>query len=192
MNKPLPSDAKKIELCTKRLRLRQWRVSDRAPFAVLNADPSVMQYYPNPLDVQASDAFADRCKSLIDQRGWGFWAVELLDGQDFIGFVGLNIPNYELAFAPCIEIGWRLARSYWGKGYASEAAEAALRAGFELLNFTEIVSFTTMTNLKSRAVMEKIHMRPAGVFEHPLVPAGHPLRPHCLYRITKQQWSDQR
>lgn len=173
-----------IEVDTARLRLRQWQDTDRAPFAALNADPRVMAYFPTLLTRGESDAMAARCQSLIAERGWGFWAVEEKASGAFIGFVGLHSPSAELAFSPCVEIGWRLAFAHWGKGYASEAARAALRVGFDLLGLREIVSFTTLHNRRSRALMERIGMRASGSFDHPQLPAGSHLRRHCLYRIA--------
>lgn len=174
-----------IELQTERLCLRQWTRADREPFAVLNADPRVMEYLSGPLTRAASDAMADRCEALLRERGWGFWAAEHRETRELIGFVGLHTPSLALPFAPCVEIGWRLAVPYWGKGLATEAAQAALRAGFETLNLEEIVSFTTLGNVRSRAVMERLGMRPAGMFEHPHVPHDSPLRMHCLYRLER-------
>src|SRR5687767_6508609 len=126
--------AELIEFETERLRLRQWQANDREAFAALNADPKVTEYFPFPIDRTASDAMVDRCQSLIAERGWGFWAAELKQTAQFIGFVGLHIPAAELPFSPCVEIGWRLAFQYWGKGYATEAALGSLRIGFERLN----------------------------------------------------------
>jgi RimJ/RimL family protein N-acetyltransferase len=103
-----------IEFDTERLRLRQWIPADREPFAALNADPKVMEFLHTPLERSASDAMADRCQSLITERGWGIWATELKETSQFIGFVGLHIPVPELPFSPCVEIGWRLAYPYWG------------------------------------------------------------------------------
>lgn len=172
-----------IETTTQRLRLRQWRSSDRAPFAELNADPRVMEFFPSPLSRQESDAVADRCESLISERGWGFWAVELKTNGSFIGFVGLHIPTAQLPFSPCTEVGWRLAFDYWGHGFATEAAREAVRIGFEVLGLEEIVSFTAVANRRSRAVMERVGMTESGLFDHPNVPVGSPLREHCLYRL---------
>jgi len=178
-----------IELDTKRLRLRQWCSADCKPFAELNVDPRVMEFYPAPLDRAASDSMADRCQSLIAERGWGFWAVETKDAGEFIGFVGLHTPAPELPFSPCVEVGWRLAHQHWNKGFATEAAKGALHVGFELLGLREIVSFTSVCNLRSRAVMERLHMREAGdTFEHPNLPVGSRLRLHCLYRLLREQW----
>jgi len=178
-----------IEFETDRLRLRQWLPADREPFAALNADPNVMEFFPAILDRAASDAIADRCESLIAERGWGFWAAEEKESGQFIGFVGLHTPSPELPFSPCVEIGWRLATRYWNKGFATEAARGALRVGFELLRLKEIVSFTAVRNLRSRAVMEKLGMAEApGTFEHPHLAEGHALRLHCLYRLSREQW----
>ncbi len=178
-----------IEFETPRLRLRQWRASDREPFAALNAEPEVMEHFPAVLGRRASDAMADRLEGLIALRGWGLWAVEEKGGAPFVGFVGLHVPTADLPCAPCIEIAWRLARAHWGKGYATEAACGALRVGFDRLGFDTIVSFTAVGNRRSRAVMERIGMRDTGVvFDHPTIPVGHRLRPHCLYRITRTEW----
>lgn len=171
-----------IEPTTERLLLRQWRSADRAPFAQLNADARVMEFFPAPLTQQESDAMADRFEALISERGWGFWAVQLKTSGAFIGLVGLHTPA-DLPFSPCTEVGWRLAYDYWGHGFATEAAQAALRVGFEVLGLEEIVSFTTVANLRSRAVMERLGMKQSGFFEHPRVPAGSSLRKHCLYRL---------
>jgi RimJ/RimL family protein N-acetyltransferase len=173
-----------IEVETKRLRLRQWQAADREPFAALNADPRVMVFFPSPLTRRDSDALADRCQSLIEERGWGFWAAELKNTRTFIGFVGLHTPAAELPFSPCVEIGWRLAFQHWGQGLATEAATQALRIGFDVLGLWEIVSFTALANRKSRAVMERLGMRESGTCEHPQVPQGNPLRLHCLYRLS--------
>jgi len=178
-----------LELETERLRLRQWRREDLEPFAELNADPEVMEHFPEPLDRSTSDAMADWLRLGIAARGWGFWATEERSSGAFVGFVGLSVPRAELPFSPCVEIGWRLARPFWGRGYATEAARETLRVGFELLELDEIVSFTTLGNLRSRAVMERLGMREdPGTFEHPSLPPGHPLREHCLYRIARQEW----
>jgi RimJ/RimL family protein N-acetyltransferase len=172
------------------LRLRQWLPADREPFAALNADPRVVEFFPTTWDRSASDAMANRCESLIAERGWGFWAAELKEESRFIGFVGLHVPAPELPFSPCVEIGWRLAFQYWGKGLATEAAQGCLRIGFEQLDLPEIVSFTTVGNTRSRAVMERLGMQEdaGAIFEHPKIPVGHPLRLHCLYRLSREQW----
>jgi RimJ/RimL family protein N-acetyltransferase len=179
-----------IEFETDRLRLRQWLATDREPFAALNADPRVMEFFPATLDRATSDAMADYCERLIAERGWGFWAAELKGSGQFIGFIGLHTPSSELPFSPCVEIGWRLAFQHWGKGFASEAANGALQVGFGFLNLPEIVSFTAVRNLRSRAVMERLGMREAATtFEHPHIPVDSPLRLHCLYRLSRDDWN---
>jgi len=173
-----------IEFETERLRLRQWLPADREPFAALNSDSRVMEFFPSFLTRAESDAMADRCQSLIKERGWGFWAAEYKATREFIGFVGLHTPSTELPFSPCVEVGWRLAFQHWGKGFATEAASEALRVGFHLLHLREIVSFTTLGNRRSRAVMERLGMWESGTFEHPHVPESSGLRQHCLYRLS--------
>lgn len=185
----MPPMSKPIQLETARLIVRPWQASDSAPFAALNADPVVMRYFPAPLDRAASDAIIARCSAHIAQHGFGFWAVERKADGAFIGMVGLNIPTAPLPFMPCVEVGWRLAATYWGQGYASEAAQASLRAGFEVFQLEEIVSFTALPNRPSQAVMERLGMqRAADTFAHPAVPEGHPLREHCLYRLRREDW----
>ncbi|UCV14831.1 GNAT family N-acetyltransferase [Quatrionicoccus australiensis] len=173
-----------IEFETERLRLRQWLPADREPFAALNSDSKVMEFFPTLLTRAESDAIANRCQSLIEERGWGFWAAECKATQEFIGFVGLHTPSAELPFSPCVEVGWRLTFQHWGKGFATEAASEALRIGFQVLQLSEIVSFTTLGNRRSRAVMERLGMRESGTFEHPHVPKDTGLRQHVLYRLS--------
>ncbi len=182
-----------IELETQRLVLRQWRASDRGPFAELNADPIVMAHFPAPLTREKSDAMADYCERLIAERGWGVWAIEIKETGEFIGCVGLNIPRDDLPVSPCVEILWRLARAYWRQGFATEAARGALHIAFEALALREIVSFTVPSNVRSRAVMERLGMqRDDGTFEHPGVPDGHLLRTHCNYRLSHDTWVSNR
>ena len=177
-----------IEITTERLLLRQWRDQDYAPFAALNADPRVMEYFPSTLDRATSDGLADSLRSAMATNGWGLWAVELRATRSFVGFVGLQHAPAVLPFAPAVELGWRLAQPHWGNGYAPEAAREAVRVAFEQVGFAELVAFTAVGNLKSRAVMEKLGMRHAAEFQHPRVPAGHPLRAHCLYRLARAEW----
>lgn len=185
----LPALFPPVELTTERLFLRQWRKADREPFAAMNADPDVTAYFPSPIDRAASDASIDAWRRQFEQRGWSNWAVEMVATERFIGFVGLSVPRWTLPCSPCVEVGWRLARAEWGRGYATEAARASLRFGFDVLRLPEIVSFTTLGNRRSRAVMERLGMRNAHQdFEHPGVPDGHPLRRHCLYRISQAEW----
>ncbi len=167
---------------TERLLLRQWREEDREPWAALNADPEVMEFFPATLDRAEADAAVDRYSSAISERGWGLWAVEL-DGR-FVGFTGLSVPRFDAHFTPATEIGWRFAREAWGHGYATEAARAVLDYAFGELKLDEVVSMTAVGNLRSRAVMERLGLTrdPEDDFDHPMIEAGHPLRRHVLYR----------
>ena len=175
-----------VELQTSRLKLRQWKNSDLIAFAKLNADPEVLKFYPSTLKKNESDDMAHKIKGLIAKRGWGFWAVEEIKTKKFIGFVGLHEPTYDLPVTPCVEIGWRLAKEYWGNGYATEASNLSLDFAFNKLNLDKIYSFTSVANIKSRAVMERIGMVNLNKnFEHPIIPKGHTLREHVLYRITR-------
>lgn len=171
---------------TERLVLRPWRDADRAPFAALNADPEVMEHFPAVLGRLDSDAAAARFRARFDRHGWGLWALEVKGGPAFVGFAGLNPAPDAAPFAPAMEIGWRLAREAWGRGYATEAGRAALRFAFERLRLPEIVSFTTPLNRRSIAVMERLGLArdPRGDFAHPGIPAGHRLSRHVLYRIA--------
>jgi RimJ/RimL family protein N-acetyltransferase len=171
-------------LLTPRLQLRSWREEDLPAFAALNADPRVMEFFPKPLERAQSDALALRIRDHFVARGFGLWAVEELERSEFIGFIGMTVPSFDAHFTPCVEIGWRLAFTSWGRGYASEAASAALEFGFRQLNLTEIVSFTVPANLRSRRVMQRIGMThdPRDDFDHPVLPPDHPLRRHVLYR----------
>ena len=178
-----------IEFDTPRLAFRAWRDHHRAPFAAMNADPEVMRYFPALLSAEQTNAGVDIWCQQFAERGWSNWSVELQGTGEFVGFIGLSVPRRQLPFSPCVEIGWRLKRSAWGHGYATEGAKACLRVGFDQLGLDEIVSFTTLTNLPSIAVMKRIGMSNAHAdFEHPAVPEGNPLRPHCLYKITRAQW----
>ncbi len=173
-------------IVTPRLHLRPWKPSDRAPFAVMNADPRVMEHFPAPLTPVESDALADRIEAHFAQHNFGPWAAELRETGDFLGFIGLAVPSFEAHFTPCVEIGWRIAFDHWGQGLATEGARAALDHAFNTLGLPEIVSFTVPANLRSRRVMEKLGMthNPADDFDHPLIEAGHPLRRHVLYRVS--------
>ena len=173
------------ELETERLILRRWRPEDLEPFAAINADPRVVEHFPGALSREESDALAARIEAHFAAHGFAQWAVEVRGLVPFAGFIGLSVPQFEAHFTPCVEIGWRLAATCWGSGYATEGASAALAFGFEALGLAEIVSFTVPANVRSRRVMEKLGMRhdPAGDFEHPLLPPGHRLRRHVLYRL---------
>jgi RimJ/RimL family protein N-acetyltransferase len=148
-----------------------------------------MEHLPALLTREESDAMVTRIEAHLAAQGFTFWAAEVPD-VPFAGFVGLAVPKFDAHFTPCVEVGWRLAREHWGKGYAVEAAAVALRAAFGPLGLDEIVSLTVPANLRSRRVMERLGMRhsPADDFDHPLVPDGHPLRRHVLYRIARKDW----
>ena len=170
---------------TPRLVLRPWRDTDRAPFHELNSDPRVMEFFPSIPMREQSDALIDRCQEHFERHGFTFFAAELRESGELAGFIGLAHTPFEAHFTPCVEIGWRLGFTYWNRGLATEGARAALNFGFEQLRLREIVALTVPANLRSRRVMEKLGMTidPAGAFDHPRVPEGHPLRRHVLYRI---------
>ena len=182
--------ARAPELKSERLLLRRWRAEDRAPFAELNADPAVMEHFPSVMSREASDAFVDKIEAYFDQRGFGFWAVEVTQTGEFIGFTGLGVPTFDAHFTPAVEIGWRLRRSGWGHGYASEAARRVLAFAFEEVGLEEVVALTSTTNLRSQAVMRRIGMTydPADDFDHPAIEEGHRLRRHVLWRLSADRW----
>ena len=143
-----------------------------------------------PLSREQSDDLVDRIETGLEERGWGLWAVEVPGVAAFVGFVGLNPATFDAPFTPAVEVGWRLAREFWGQGYATEGARAALAFGFDTLALDEIVSFTTHGNSRSRRVMERLgmHHDPADDFDNPNVPVGDPIRPHVLYRVARAGW----
>lgn len=178
-----------IEFDTERLAFRVWEERHREPFAAMNADAEVMRHFPAPLTAEQSNASVDHGLEEFASRGWSNWAVEIRATGDFVGFIGLSVPRRGLPFGPCIEVGWRLKRPAWGHGYATQGARRCLHVGFERLGLEEIVSCTARSNRRSVAVMERTGMANADAdFDHPALPAGHPLRPHCLYRIAREDW----
>jgi RimJ/RimL family protein N-acetyltransferase len=183
-----------LMLKTSRLILRRWKDSDLQPFAAMNADPIVMEHFPKTSTLEETKSMIERIETRFSENGFGLWAAEIISTQEFIGFVGLQRPTFEAPFMPCVEIGWRLAKQFWGQGYAPEAASGVLQDGFERILLDEIVSMTTTTNLNSMRVMQKIGMKtnPKENFQHPLVEDGHRLQEHVLYRISKEQWSRSR
>jgi RimJ/RimL family protein N-acetyltransferase len=172
---------------TERLLLRGWHDDDRAAFAALNADPEVMRYFPSVLTRTESDAVVDRIVRSFEVDGFGLWAVEERASRRFLGFTGLARPGFDAHFMPAVEIGWRLARAAWGRGFATEAARASAAFAFDDLGLAELVSFTAEQNARSRAVMRRLGMwhASAGDFDHPDLPPGHPLRRHVLYRLAR-------
>ena len=170
--------------------MRSWRAADLQPFARMNADPEVMEFFPSVLSRAESDALVERIGADVVKNNFGLWATEEIVSGTFIGFVGLAVPRFEASFTPCVEIGWRLARSHWGLGYATEAAIAVMTMGFEKHALDEIVSFTARMNSRSRSVMRKLGMRhdPRDDFEHPAIPKGERFREHVLYRMNRDAW----
>ncbi len=179
-----------VEPRTDRLWLRQWRDADGSAFAALNGDPEVMRYFPGTLTEEEATALARRNAALLAADGYGLWAVEETASGQFLGMVGLNRPQWQAHFTPCTEVGWRLARSAWGKGYATEAARAALAVAFGPLGLDEVVSFTAVANTRSRAVMERLGMThdPDEDFDHPRLKPGSQVRRHVLYRLRADRF----
>jgi RimJ/RimL family protein N-acetyltransferase len=182
---------------TQRLILRHWQPTDWPAFAAMNADLQVMEWFPAPLSSGESDALAQRILDHFQAHGFGLYAVEhkasAIAGStspSFIGFIGLLQVKFTAHFTPAVEIGWRLAASHWGQGLATEGARAVLAYAFEVLQFPAIVSFTVPMNGRSQRVMEKIGLRQVegGEFDHPKLPAGHPLERHALYRLTRAEY----
>jgi RimJ/RimL family protein N-acetyltransferase len=158
----------------------------------LNADPEVMRFFPSTLDRERSDAMAERISARLAEDGFGLWAAEVPGVAPFIGFIGLARPNFEAHFTPAVEVGWRLARPFWGRGYAPEGARAAVGHGFDVLELDEIVSMTIPANTPSQRVMQKLGMTrdPADDFDHPNVDRGA-MRAHVLYRLRRTDWTGQ-
>ncbi len=173
---------------TDRLILRRWTEADVDPFAAINADPKVMEYFPAPLSEEQTRQMIGRIEDGFQTNGFGLYAAELKETAEMIGFIGCSIPNFEAPFMPCIEIGWRLGSAYWGKGLAPEGALAVLADMFSRPDIEEIVSFTASLNKKSMSVMKKIGMSSDARdnFFHPKLPKDNPLSPHVLYRLKKQ------
>jgi RimJ/RimL family protein N-acetyltransferase len=168
--------------------MRQWRDSDREPFAAMSADSLVMEYFPSTLTRDVSDRSIDAWQVQFQERGWSNWAMELKETGEFIGYVGLTVPVRQLPFSPYVEIGWRLAHSHWGKGYATEGAREAVAEAFNRIGLDELVSFTAAVNQHSWAVMERLGMRRDQDFDYPAFAEGHHLRPHRLYRLRRGEW----
>lgn len=176
---------------TERLVLRPWQPSDLEPFTAINQDPEVIRYLGPPMDRDAVAGLIARLSAHRDRHGFGYGAVEEKATGALVGMAGLSVPTWEAHFTPCVEVGWRLARAHWGKGYATEAARAWLEFGFQVLGLEEIVSMTVPDNARSQAVMRRIGMERdrAGDFDHPRVAPGDPLLRHVLYRIRRDTWA---
>ncbi|HEY9683293.1 MAG TPA: GNAT family N-acetyltransferase [Oculatellaceae cyanobacterium] len=174
-----------------RLLLRRWNESDLQPFADLNADPDVMKHFPKTLSKDETRSLIERIEQRFEEDKFGLWAVETINSSEFIGFVGLWRPTFDAHFTPCVEIGWRLAKRFWGNGYAPEAALLALKYGFETVGLDEIIAMTATCNRNSMRVMQKIGMtyNTHDNFKHPLLEDGHPLQEHVLYRIRKDEFA---
>lgn len=179
-------------LTTDRLVLREWRDEDVPPFAALNADPVVMEYFPSTLTADQTAEMVERIRTGFATNGYGLWAAEVRETGGVIGFIGLSSPSWESHFTPAVEVGWRLARDAWGRGYAPEAAAAAIDWAFANLDLPsdQIVSFTAVGNLKSRRVMEKLGFThdPAEDFDHPILPLDSHVSRHVLYRLPRAAW----
>lgn len=176
-------------LSTSRLGLRLWRETDIAPFAAMNADADVMRYFPSIMTTEQTMAFYERIAATFAERGYGLWAVDMLQTGEFIGFIGFSHPRFDEWFTPCVEIGWRLRSDMWGHGLATEGAAECLHYGFDKLGFRDIYSFTAVQNLPSERVMQKIGMTRLGEFDHPVLAPESPLRRHLLYRITSAEFT---
>ena len=177
------------QLNTQRLVLREWRDDDFPVFHQLNADLKVMEFFPAVLSEAESLALFKEVRARFQQNTFGLWACELKANHEVIGFVGLNIPTDDLPFNPCVEIGWRLLPHDQKQGLAQEAAQAVLACGFNDFNLPEIVAFTTLSNLPSQALMQRLGMEKAPeYFHHPRLAGNHPLAEHVLYRLPKQVW----
>lgn len=176
-------------ITTERLALRQWQPSDLQPFSDMNADPAVMEYFPALYSAQQSKALVDRLTASIEASGWGFWAAELLATQEFIGFIGINQTRADVPCAPCVDVGWRLARPFWGRGLATEGAMASLDYAFDIVGLNEVVSMTPVSNRRSERVMQKIGMfKSDKTFEYPDIPTDSNLSAHVLYTLSQTQW----
>ena len=182
-------EAHRDEICmeTERLIMRRWRASDLEPFAAMGADPRVMEFFPSCLSREESAANISLMEDRFERNGFCFWALERKEDGVFLGFTGLNRPGFAAPFMPSVEVGWRLAFSHWGQGYASEAGHASVAYAFDNLRESEVVAFTARDNKRSRAVMERLGMTYDLVddFDHPGLPPGHDLQRHVLYRIRR-------
>lgn len=172
-------------LQTKRLLLRKWTENDITHLIRMNQDKEVMRFFLDTMTEQQSIDFYHRVQRHFQETGYGLYVVEEVISGAFLGYTGCMIATFESAFTPCVEIGWRFNKKYWGNGFATEAALACLHYGFSALKFDAIYSFTSLHNEKSEAVMQRIGMKKIGEFFHPRVPIDHPLCLHVTYTIEK-------
>ncbi|WP_139652811.1 GNAT family N-acetyltransferase [Raoultibacter phocaeensis] len=175
-----------IHIETSRLILRDWKEPDLEAFTEMNSDKHVMRYFPETLTEAQTLAFFEIIQREFVEYGFGLYAVEEKNSKDFLGFVGFHHANFDADFCPCIEIGWRLKREYWRKGYATEGARSCLEHGFKHLAFDRIYSFTAIENTPSQGVMKKIGMQVFEYFDHPAVPDNNPLKPHVCYMVENK------
>ncbi|MBX9585945.1 MAG: GNAT family N-acetyltransferase [Gammaproteobacteria bacterium] len=178
---------------TERLILRAWEKEDAEGFFQINQDPKVIEFLRGPLTMDQVNDFISAVNSQGENYGYTLWAACLKETGELIGFIGLNYTDWESHFTPAVEVGWRLGSQYWGKGYATEGAKAALDYGFKKCDLKEIVSFTVPANIRSIRVMEKIGLKRDmnGDFAHPKLAADHPLSQHILYRLAKADYLHQ-
>lgn len=174
-------------ISTPRLKLRRWLPGDREEFAAINNHPEVMRYLLRPLSRSESDRMMERIEAHFERHGYGLWAVEVAASSRLAGFVGFQWTEFEADFTPCVEIGWRLGREFWGNGYATEAARACLSYGFDALAFEAVFSFTSVVNVRSIAVMRRIGLRHLRNFPHPMIAPGHELSEHVLYALKRDE-----
>jgi len=172
-------------ITTERLLMRRWQDPDREPFAELNGDPETMRFFPATMDRSASDAFIEIIEARFSRQGFGLWALEIAETGEFIGYTGLNPLPDDVPGGGGMEIGWRLAKRFWHRGYATEAARAALGVAFDGAGLPEVWSMTAVLNEPSQAVMRRIGLTEVDRFEHPRIPVGSPLRPHVMFHLAR-------
>lgn len=179
-----------MTIMTKRLVLRPWQEDDLEPFAQMNADSQVREFFPATSTFEESVKENEAIISHFKIHGYGWWAVSEVNKTNFMGFIGLRHIDFPAAFTPAVEVAWRLFPTYWGKGYATEGAKASLRYGFEILKLSDIIAVTSVLNIRSQAVMKRIGMQhETGFdFDNPKLPEGHVLRRHLFYRVKKSDW----
>ncbi|MBW0435282.1 GNAT family N-acetyltransferase [Leptospira yasudae] len=175
---------------TGRLILREWEEKDLEPFYRMSSDPIVMEYFPALLTREDSEQFVEKMRAHFEEFGFGLWIVETKQTREWVGFTGFLNVSFQASFTPAVEIGWRLKPSFWDQGFASEAATACLKFGFARLQFPKVVSFTSILNVRSQAVMKRIGMKEVGVFQHPNLPAEHLLSKHVLYQAARSEWEN--